>query len=493
MSQLTVLEFPEIDSTSTCAQALLDAGTMRPPFAVRADAQTSGRGRRGASWESGKNGNLYLTVVLPPDAQQKSLALAPLKAAVIVARFLARTTGVHVTLKWPNDLLFAGRKLGGLLLESSLRGSEAGAVLVGIGMNLASAPVLPAPARAVSLAQILGPGKVPDVRALGDGLAAALTADWAALSEADVLSAFEERAIAAGHLWRSGPIYRASKGVRPDGALLLGDSALSSVDHDYQWIYQGTNADEHPLIVADVGNTSTKLGQGADDAEAFADADEAALGRWLDAAATGLPARPWPLWTLSVSPRRAERLARIAAPRGFDVALLPKRPVRRRPGGYPLAELGIDRLAMIEAWLAPAPVRAGLVVAAGTATTLDVVDADGTHRGGLILAGLQTSLDALHAATGLLPPLSARAEHPTTMLGQGTRSAMANGALVAAVSAVAAVAAAAGVERGGIVLTGGLAPLLAPHLEGASIVPNLALAGARVLALGGVLPAEPDA
>jgi BirA family biotin operon repressor/biotin-[acetyl-CoA-carboxylase] ligase len=105
--------------------------------AVRADRQSSGRGRGGHAWVS-HPGDLFLSVVLPPPGD-RPLTLLPLLAGVAVAE-AARERGAKAQLKWPNDVLVADRKLGGVLVESSTEGQGPATIVAGIGLNLALAP-----------------------------------------------------------------------------------------------------------------------------------------------------------------------------------------------------------------------------------------------------------------------------------------------------------------------------------------------------------------
>lgn len=108
-----------------------------PWTAVRADRQTSGRGRGGHAWVS-PPGNLYLSVVLPAPAG-RPLTMLPLLVGVAVAES-AREWRVDARLKWPNDVLAAERKLGGILVESSSDGSSAPSIVAGVGVNLTLDP-----------------------------------------------------------------------------------------------------------------------------------------------------------------------------------------------------------------------------------------------------------------------------------------------------------------------------------------------------------------
>src|SRR5215470_3181240 len=127
---------------STNAEALrLARSGERGPLWVVARRQTAGRGRRGRTWIS-EPGNLYASLLLgaPGPAEHWPelsfvAALAIYDAVVEVAAALAP----GLAIKWPNDLLLAGKKFAGILIEAENTGGE-GAVAVGIGVNCASHP-----------------------------------------------------------------------------------------------------------------------------------------------------------------------------------------------------------------------------------------------------------------------------------------------------------------------------------------------------------------
>lgn len=124
----------ETDSTNRVLTGM-PAGE-RHAYVVIADAQTAGRGRRARRWHSPPGGNLYLSLGWRFEPSPEPVALLPLAAAVIVARQLEAIGLAGVGVKWPNDLQSGGRKLGGILVESSVsRGSRVDAV-IGVGINL---------------------------------------------------------------------------------------------------------------------------------------------------------------------------------------------------------------------------------------------------------------------------------------------------------------------------------------------------------------------
>lgn len=100
------------------------------------ELQSAGRGRRGNSWQSGLGGSLTFSLLWRFDQGAADLSGLSLAAGVAVARALAATGAADVQLKWPNDLLHAGRKLGGILIELHGGGLGASAAVIGIGLNV---------------------------------------------------------------------------------------------------------------------------------------------------------------------------------------------------------------------------------------------------------------------------------------------------------------------------------------------------------------------
>jgi BirA family biotin operon repressor/biotin-[acetyl-CoA-carboxylase] ligase len=133
--------FEEIDSTNEEARRRALAGE-RGPLWIWALRQTAGRGRRGRSWDS-PTGNLACTLLFAPGVSATDAARLSFVAALAARDLVASCVGdAKVSVKWPNDVLIDGRKVAGILLESS---GESGAgplpwLAVGIGVNLEQAP-----------------------------------------------------------------------------------------------------------------------------------------------------------------------------------------------------------------------------------------------------------------------------------------------------------------------------------------------------------------
>ena len=125
------------ESTNDHALALARDGAPSGTV-VAADAQTAGRGRLGRSWVSPPGLNLYFSIILRPELSARAIPLITLMCAVEAAGALRNVTEAEVKLKWPNDLLLDGRKLGGILVESHMKGSQVEFAVAGIGINVNS-------------------------------------------------------------------------------------------------------------------------------------------------------------------------------------------------------------------------------------------------------------------------------------------------------------------------------------------------------------------
>jgi type III pantothenate kinase len=157
--------------------------------------------------------------------------------------------------------------------------------------------------------------------------------------------------------------------------------------------------------------------------------------------------------------------------------------------------LGIDRmLNAVAANRLRRPERAAIVVDMGTAMTVNFISSDGVFRGGAILAGPLTALDALHSATSSLPKLGHEVfEAPPPVVGKSTQEAMASGAYWGAIGAARQIVermAAASSNPPDLFLTGGAAEPLAEHIglgaRRARFVPHLVLSGIRLTAEHGM-------
>ncbi len=221
---------PSIDSTNTELMRRARAGRQEPTLLVALE-QSAGRGRRGKQWHSRPGGSLTFSLGLPfRPADWSGLSLA-------VGVSLAESLHPELRLKWPNDLWWQGRKLGGILIEAATLGERRYAV-IGVGLNvelpeqaelrpdaglLDEAAAIALPPVPPAALQELAPG-----RDAGQWLAAvvpALVQDLQAFERAG-FAAFADRfaardALAGLELRLSDGQEGQAAGVGPDGALRL--------------------------------------------------------------------------------------------------------------------------------------------------------------------------------------------------------------------------------------------------------------------------------
>jgi BirA family biotin operon repressor/biotin-[acetyl-CoA-carboxylase] ligase len=183
-----LVAFPEIGSTNAEALRRARRGDAGRLWLVTA-RQTAGRGRRGRPWETA-DGNLAASLLLVVEHDPAVAATLGFVAGLALdeaLRAVVPSLGIRVALdglegprnrlrlKWPNDVLLDGAKLGGILLEAEALGDRRLAVAVGIGVNVVSAPAdLPYPATAL---QRIG------VAADAAGVFSALSDAWASAAQ----------------------------------------------------------------------------------------------------------------------------------------------------------------------------------------------------------------------------------------------------------------------------------------------------------------------
>jgi BirA family biotin operon repressor/biotin-[acetyl-CoA-carboxylase] ligase len=105
-------------------------------FVVAASRQTAGRGRLGRAWESPAGRGLYVSILLRPELQLADSSRLPILASIAAVDAIESVTGTRPQIKWPNDLLLRGRKLGGLLIETEMAGPRLAFAVIGIGINV---------------------------------------------------------------------------------------------------------------------------------------------------------------------------------------------------------------------------------------------------------------------------------------------------------------------------------------------------------------------
>ena len=131
---VNVVHYKEVDSTNAEARRL-SVESAESGLVVTAKKQTAGKGRRGRSWESPADENLYFSVLLKPTIAPEKAPMLTLVMAYSVAKALQKED-IQVLIKWPNDLVLSGKKVCGILTEMNLSGVQVEDVIVGVGLNV---------------------------------------------------------------------------------------------------------------------------------------------------------------------------------------------------------------------------------------------------------------------------------------------------------------------------------------------------------------------
>ncbi len=154
----SIHKYPSLDSTNDAAMRLLAAGRGREGVVIQAEEQLRGRGAGNNVWVSEPGKNLTFSVILMPSflaasrqfalTQMVSLALCDVLSASLDARKLA--------VKWPNDILYDGKKLAGILIQNRIRGNRMDYAVVGVGLNVNQRTFAGAGPNPVSVASVTG-------------------------------------------------------------------------------------------------------------------------------------------------------------------------------------------------------------------------------------------------------------------------------------------------------------------------------------------------
>ncbi len=128
---------PSCHSTNDIAAEIIQNKQVFDGTIVITSDQTAGRGQRGNTWEALPGQNITISFILKPDffnaSEKFRLNIA---ISLGIHHFLSKYLPENLTVKWPNDIYFGDRKLGGVLIENTLSGNRITYSIVGIGLNI---------------------------------------------------------------------------------------------------------------------------------------------------------------------------------------------------------------------------------------------------------------------------------------------------------------------------------------------------------------------
>ncbi|WP_344527709.1 biotin--[acetyl-CoA-carboxylase] ligase [Streptomyces albiaxialis] len=258
-SMFTALDVvPSIGSTNTELAARARKGEAEPGTVLVAEEQTSGRGRLDRGWSAPPRSGLFFSTLLRPAPPAERWGWIPLLAGVAVAGALARTAGVDMGLKWPNDVLARvggeERKLGGILAER-VETPGGAAVVLGIGLNVTlSADELPVPtAGSLALAGAQGTDRDPLLRAVLRAFE-----DWYGrwtAADGDPTESVLLEAYAAGCV----TLGRTVRAELPGGDELTGEAV--AVDGDGRLVIASAEGVQRPVAAGDIVHLRPTAGE----------------------------------------------------------------------------------------------------------------------------------------------------------------------------------------------------------------------------------------
>ncbi len=130
-----IVYYDETGSTNEQARMLAYNGEPHGTLVV-ADRQTSGKGRRGRSWDSPAGVGIWMSLILRPDISAVSASMLTLVMAMAAAKGIKKVTGIECLIKWPNDLVVNKKKVCGILTEMSTEFSDIRYIIIGVGINV---------------------------------------------------------------------------------------------------------------------------------------------------------------------------------------------------------------------------------------------------------------------------------------------------------------------------------------------------------------------
>jgi len=176
-----IVRIDQCESSNNYAATQLLTKRLNEGIVFVAGSQVGGRGQGASTWESEANCNLTFSVVLYPEFVEISRQFILSKAISLGLTDFLRPLVPEVTIKWPNDIYIAKKKVAGILIENSIRRSIFSSCIIGIGLNMNQLLFLSDAPNPVSVRQVTG--EVYDLKASLAALCHCLDARYGQLRE----------------------------------------------------------------------------------------------------------------------------------------------------------------------------------------------------------------------------------------------------------------------------------------------------------------------
>lgn len=217
----------ELDSTNNEVKRMAEQGAENGLLVV-SNSQTAGKGRRGRYWESPKGSNIYMSLLLRPGFLPERASMLTLVAALAVREAVFYVTGISTQIKWPNDLVYKGKKICGILTEMSAEADYINHVVIGIGINT-NIKEFPEEIRKTATSLLLESGKNIDRNSLISAFCNSFERKYECFKEKKnmtlLLDEYNENLVNNGRVVRiiesSGEYEGISKGIDEEGKLTV--------------------------------------------------------------------------------------------------------------------------------------------------------------------------------------------------------------------------------------------------------------------------------
>lgn len=152
----SIIHLQETASTNTFLRDLQQKERQPEGRVIVADAQLAGRGQKGNSWETERGKNLTFSMLLYPTHLKASNSFILSQVASLAVVEIFETVTSDFFIKWPNDIYWKEKKIGGMLIENDLHGKYLDSSIVGIGLNINQQKFVSDAPNPISLIQITG-------------------------------------------------------------------------------------------------------------------------------------------------------------------------------------------------------------------------------------------------------------------------------------------------------------------------------------------------
>lgn len=130
-----IIRYKKIDSTQKEIWRKIEKNSIEDKTVIVADIQTDATGTHGRKWYTPEEGNIAFSFVVYPNVLVKQLENLTIQIAKIIVDIFKEMYGIKLEIKYPNDIVLKGKKIGGILTQTKLKGEMVSVLVIGIGIN----------------------------------------------------------------------------------------------------------------------------------------------------------------------------------------------------------------------------------------------------------------------------------------------------------------------------------------------------------------------